>query len=169
MLPLGVIIIAGILLMVKKEFDWIQPPTQRVESLSAAPAMALEDLYATAIAIPELAISDWRDFDRVDVRADRGIAKFVAPNRWEAQINLATLEVEQIAYRRSDLIEQIHDGSFFADWVKYYIFLPTGILLLVLWATGIYLFFLPHMKRFQRRKARAEQRARTSPKAPSAL
>ena len=56
-----------------------------------------------------------------------------------------------MAYRRSDLIEQIHDGSFFSDAVKLYVFLPTGILLILMWGTGIYLFLLP---RFRKKKVR---------------
>lgn len=158
-LPLGIMIVAGVLLMLKKEIEWIQPPTQTVETSETAPAMSLDRLYGAALAIPELDVDDWQGFERVDVRADRGIVKFVSPNRWEAQINLTTLEVEQLAYRRSDLIEQIHDGSIFADWVKLFIFLPAGFLLFVLWVTGIYLFFLPHVKRWQRKDAKARRLA----------
>ena len=154
LVPLGIMIIAGILLMLKKDIDWIQPPTQRAETFAIAADISLDDLYAAALAIPELETEDWRDFDRVDVRADRGIVKFVAANRWEAQIDLNTLETVQLAYRRSDLIEQIHDGSFFADWVKLFVFLPIGVVLLFMWGSGIYLFFYPHVKRMQRNRKR---------------
>ncbi|WP_375548713.1 PepSY domain-containing protein [Oceanicaulis alexandrii] len=156
MLPLGVMIIAGLFLMVKKDFDWIQPPTQRSAVASeGAPDRTLAELYQAAAAIETLEITAWDQFDRIDVRADRGVVKFVAPNRWEAQIDIATLDVVSLEYRRSDLIEQIHDGSFFADWVKTFIFLPAGVLLLVLWLTGIWMFFDPHIKRYQRKKRRA--------------
>jgi uncharacterized iron-regulated membrane protein len=159
MLPLGLVIIAGIFLMLKKEFDWIQPPSQAGINRETAPETRLSDLYAVAVAIPELDVTSWPEFDRIDIRADKGIAKFVAPNRWEAQIDLETLEIVQLAYRRSDLIESLHDGSFFSDWVKLYIFLPVGLVLLTLWITGIYLFFLPHVKRYQRRQKQARKRA----------
>ena len=163
MLPLGVIIIAGLFLMLKKDVAWIQPPTQRSAIIiEAAPETTLAELYDAAAAIPELEITAWDEFDRVDVRADRGLVKFIAPNRWEAQIDMVSLEVLSLEYRRSDLIEQIHDGSFFADWVKTFIFLPVGVILLFLWLTGIWLFFEPHIKRWrrsQRRKRRTEQAA----------
>lgn len=156
MLPLGVMIIAGLFLMVKKDVDWIQPPTQRsAVAMEGAPDRTLTELLEAAAAIEALEITAWDQFDRIDVRADRGVVKFVAPNRWEAQIDIATLEVLSLEYRRSDLIEQIHDGSFFAEWVKTFIFLPTGVLLLVLWLTGIWMFFDPHIKRYQRKKRRA--------------
>lgn len=157
MLPLGVIIVAGIFLMLKKDIDWIQPPSQRSAYASdLAPDTSLAQLYSVAAAIPELD-ARWNEFDRIDIRSDRGIAKFIAPNRWEAQIDLVTLEVLSVEYRRSDLIEQIHDGSFFASWVKTFIFLPVGLILLVLWGTGIWLFFDPHVKRWQRKRRRARK------------
>ena len=163
MLPLGVIIIAGLLLMLKKDVEWIQPSTQRSEvAVNSAPETSLATLYAVAQAIPELEITAWDQFDRIDVRSDRGIAKFIAPNRWEAQIDLVTLEVLSLEYRRSDLIEQIHDGSFFADWVKTFIFLPVGFILLFLWLTGIWLFFEPYVKRWQRRNRRAAKAIESS-------
>ncbi|WP_300531354.1 PepSY domain-containing protein [Maricaulis sp.] len=155
MLPLGVIIVAGLFLMLKKDVDWIQPPTQRSAiEVTGPPDTSLAELYAAAAAIEELEISAWDEFDRIDIRSDRGIAKFIAPNRWEAQIDLTTLEVLSLQYRRSDLFEQIHDGSFFADWVKTFIFLPVGVILLVLWATGIWLFIEPYWKRWQRKRKR---------------
>lgn len=156
MLPLGVIIIAGLFLMLKKDVEWIQPSTQRSAiEVTGPPETSFAELYQAAAAIPELEISDWTEFDRIDVRSDRGIVKFIAPNRWEAQIDLVTLETLSLEYRRSDLFEQIHDGSFFADWIKTFIFLPVGFVLLFLWLTGIWLFFEPYIKRWKRKQKRA--------------
>ena len=50
------------------------------------------------------------------------------------------------------IIESIHDGSFFSEVVKYGWFLPSGILLLTLSLTGIYMFFIPILKRRKRNK-----------------
>ena len=150
-LPLIVMIGAGLLLMLKKEIEWIQPPTQRGASQDL-PALSLEALFAAAKAVPEAAFTDWRDLERVDFKASKGVVKFVGESRWEVQVDTATGEVLQVAYRRSDLIESIHDGSFFADWAKLYLFLPAGVVLLLLWLTGLYLFVLPHVKRWRKRR-----------------
>ena len=69
-----------------------------------------------------------------------GIFKFVSKTNWEVQVDTHTSEVLSVAQRRSDIIESIHDGSFFADWVKLWIFLPAGVGLFVLWVSGVYLF-----------------------------
>ena len=60
-----------------------------------------------------------------------------------------------MAYRRSDVIETIHDGSWFHDNVKLWIFLPTAVVVLGLWITGIYLFILPYGVRWSRARTKA--------------
>ncbi len=147
MVQVGLVISAGLLLQVKKQIEWVQPPTIKGEELSSVPTRSISDLFETAKSIEELELTQWADLSRVDFKPGKGIVKFVAENNWEAQIDTSTGEVLHVAFRRSDIIEALHDGSFFAGWTKLYLFFPTGIILLVLWGTGIYLFFLPHVKR----------------------
>jgi hypothetical protein len=78
-------------------------------------------------------------------------------NRWEIQIDTASAEVLQVAYRRSDLIETIHDGSFFHDNIKLWIFFPTAIILLFMWLTGAYLFVVPFLARRKKRQRLARK------------
>ena len=155
MLPVGLVIGAGLLLILKKEIDWVQPPTVKGIEREAAPTMTIEELYHAAQSVEELQLQSWSELSRVDFKPGKGTVKFVAPNNWEAQIDTATGEVLQVSFRRSDIIESLHDGSFFADWVKLYIFFPSGVILLVMWATGIYLFFLPYWKRARKRRNRS--------------
>jgi uncharacterized iron-regulated membrane protein len=76
----------------------------------------------------------------------------VADERLGGQVDLGTGRVLQTAYRRSDLIESIHDGSFFGgDWVKLGLFLPAGIVLLLLWLSGLWLWWLPFGAKRRRR------------------
>jgi hypothetical protein len=58
----------------------------------------------------------------------------------------------QVEYRRSDFIETLHDGSWFGDSVKLYVFLPVAIVVLGLWFTGMYLFALPYMVKWRRKR-----------------
>ncbi|HLP46388.1 MAG TPA: PepSY domain-containing protein, partial [Candidatus Kapabacteria bacterium] len=74
----------------------------------------------------------------LDVRPGRGLVKVWLHNGWEVQVDLGTGHVLHTAYRRSDLIESIHDGSFFAGNLgKLGIFLPSGVALLLLLITGL--------------------------------
>ena len=149
--PAMIILVAGIFLMLKKEIAWIQPPTLSGIESGELPEISFDDMVMAARDHPEAQIESWTDIDRIDLRVGKGIAKLRGNSGWEVQVDTKTGDVLSVAYRRSDLIEQIHDGSFFSDTVKLYVFLPTGIFLILMWGTGIYLFLLP---RFRKKKVR---------------
>ena len=104
--------------------------------------------------VPEAEVGSWDDIERLDVRPAKGMVKVRCKNQWEVQLDAKTGEILQVAYRRSDVIESIHDGSFFHDNVKLWVFLPAGLILAVLWATGIYLFLLPHLVKWRKGRER---------------
>ena len=111
-----------------------------------------------------LGVTDWDDVDRMDVRPGRGVVKVTTKSRWEAQVDLGTGDVLQTAYRRSDLIESIHDGSIFGgDWTKLGVFLPAGITLLLLWVSGLWMWWVPFIAK-RRRAAMGSAAARASAK-----
>ena len=141
-LPLLVIIASGLFLQTKKQFSWIQP--SEVRGVGKTPELTMPRILEISKNVPEAQIGSWEDVNRLDVRPSKGMVKVRAQNDWEIQIDLKTGEVLQTAYRRSDIIESIHDGSFFHDYVKLWIFLPSGIVLLLLWFTGMYMFILPY-------------------------
>ncbi len=149
-LPFLLVILTGILLQLKKEWSWVQPPTQK--GVGKAPAITMDALLAAAKSRPECEAKDWKDIVRIDLQPGKGVAKVQMKNNWEVQVDLQSGEVLQLAYRRSDIIESLHDGSWFHDSAKLWVFLPTAVVVLGLWITGIYLFFLPHSVRWARRK-----------------
>jgi uncharacterized iron-regulated membrane protein len=151
-LPFIVVLVSGVLLQLKKQVDWIQPPTQR--GSQNAPSISFTKVLETAMTVPQAEIHGWEDIDRLDVRPERGVLKVRAKNRWEIQIDAHSGEVLQVAYRRSDLLETIHDGSFFLADAKLWIFLPVALVLIGLWGTGLYLFAVPHLVKRERRKLR---------------
>jgi hypothetical protein len=139
---------SGILLQLKKQSNWIQP---NVETVSSSKPIMLQSYLDAVSTIEEANISSWDDIERIDIRPGKGIAKIKSKNNWEIQIDIESSEVYAVNYRRSDIIESIHDGSFFSEVVKYGWFLPSGILLLMLSLTGIYMFFIPILKRRRRK------------------
>jgi len=148
-LPALCVLLTGVVLQLKKQSSWIQPGTQR--GIERAPRLSFPEVLEIAKSAPQAEIRSWDDIDRLDVRPDKGMLKVRARNRWEVQVDTATGEILQVAFRRSDLIESLHDGSFFSNGVKLGIFLPTAVVLVVLWGTGVYLFFLPKLARRKKR------------------
>lgn len=150
-LPFLIVLISGLFLQVKKEFNWIQPTSQTGSSTGAS--LSFDRVLAIAKSIPELEIKQWTDIDRLDVRPDDGVIKIRATNSWEAQIDAHTGQILHTSKRRSDIIEKLHDGSWFHEQAKLGIFLPSAVVVTLLWLTGIYLFIYPYFaKRKNRRK-----------------
>lgn len=150
--PVLVIFVTGTFLQLKKDWTWVQPPTV-VGSAPGELALGWDKILEAIRSVPEAGVSSWEDVDRLDVRPGRGMLKVRANNRWEVQLDATSGEVLSSTYRRSDLIEAIHDGSWFHDQVKLWIWLPTAFILCGLWATGVYLWLLPHLTK-RRRKAK---------------
>lgn len=151
-LPVLIVILTGLLLLLKKESHWIQPPTAKGQK--GEPTVEFSRIFAASVNVPQAAIQSWEDITRLDIRPDKGLIKVHAVNHWEIQLDHRSGEVLQVAYRRSDMIEAIHDGSFFHERAKLWVFLPSALILLLLWLTGIYLFAKPQLAKWARRKKR---------------
>lgn len=151
-LPLLAIAGTGTILQLKKHWTWVQPPEQR--GSVTAPAIELSGILAALKAEPSLHVTSWDQVNRLDVRPDKGIVKAWLKSNWEAQIDLGTGHILQIAYRRSDWIESIHDGSIFGDGLKLGLFFPTAVGLVLLWFGGMWMWLYPFLARRRVRRAK---------------
>ena len=158
--PVLLVILTGLLMLLKKDVAWIQPPT--MNGSSAEMKISFDEILDVARSVPEAAIEDWGDIDRLDVRPGMGMLKVRGVNQWEIQLDAESGEILQVAYRRSDLIESLHDGSFFHNGVKLWLFFPSALILLSLWITGITLFVLPYWTRRKQGTIVNEGRGRAS-------
>jgi uncharacterized iron-regulated membrane protein len=155
-LPFLVVLCTGILLQLKKQLPWVQPVEQR--GATTADGLSLGAMMDSVRTVGHAGIASWDDVDRIDVRPSKGLIKVIGNSRWEVQLDAGTGAVVQTAYRRSDLIESLHDGSFFHPLAKLGVFLPAGVIVLGLWVTGIYLFVLPYIARRKNAARRREAR-----------
>jgi hypothetical protein len=101
------------------------------------------------------------ELDRIDIRPDKGIVKFVyLHNYWGVQLDMTTGELLKIESRRSDFIERLHDGTLLDLWfgvdggyLKVAYTSVLGIALLIFTVTGFWLWLGPIQ--FRRRNRRA--------------
>ncbi len=161
-----IISISGILLGWKKNSNGlILPETKKGKVVAFSKWLSLDSLENNAKTAflqytqPELPI----DTDRIDVRPDKGIAKFTFKGGyWEVQVEGATGKVLQVSYRWSDLIENIHDGSIFdkllgtGNIIKLLFTSIAGLSLLVFIASGVYLWYGMKMIKKSNLKNRGE-------------
>lgn len=149
-IPLLIIVVTGFFLIFKKESDWVQPPT--IRGHGKYPTISFERVLEEVKKVKEVEVEGWKDIDRLDVRPKKGVIKIRAKNRWELQIDHQTGEVLHLAYRRSDIIEDIHTGNFFNKIVSLGIFFPSSVILLILIITGMYLFITITIKKGETKK-----------------
>jgi len=160
-IPLLVVIGSGIVLQLKKHWSWVQPVEHR--GREKAPHIELTDILMALKTYqhPEVKVAGWEDVKRLDVRPDRGVAKATLTNDWEVQIDTTDGRVMQVAYRRSDWLEALHDGSIVSDTYKMWIVFPSAIVLLFLWGSGMWMWLWPFLnkRRVKARKAAAQSQS----------
>lgn len=96
------------------------------------------------------------EIDRIDVRPDKGMVKFIfVEGYWGVQVDCTTGELLHIERRYSDLIENIHDASYLDrlagtsyGQIKLVYTSVIGLALLTFTITGFWLWFGP--KRFKK-------------------
>ena len=144
-IPMIIILSTGVLLLLKKDISWIQPPTQKGSSKELK--LSFDEILTIVRQVPNVNIRQWDDINRLDIRPKKGVIKVRSNDNWEIQLDSKTGKVLQTLERRSDIIESIHDGSYFHKNIKLWIFLPVALLLIILWVTGLYLFIIPYSSR----------------------
>ena len=103
--------------------------------------------------VDEAGLAQWSDIDRLDVRPEQGVIKVRGKNRWEVQVDAATAEVLHVQYRRSDLIESLHDGSWFGDFAHDRVMPLVACLLLFLAGSGYVMWAVPKWRKWRKRRA----------------
>lgn len=119
-----------------------------IDSLHKNACKILHDSVSTDLSL---------ELDRIDIRKDKGVVKFVFTDHfWGIQLDGATGRLLHIEQRRSDFIENIHDGSILdyyfgtnSGQFKLVYTTITGLALLIFTITGFWLWYGP--KRMRKR------------------
>ncbi|HMS55787.1 MAG TPA: PepSY domain-containing protein [Fimbriimonadaceae bacterium] len=155
-----VIGVTGFLLATKGTVGWVRPPEEKgvkLESLANTVTLDQAAQAAFAIGLPKLA--ETAHIDRIDYRPKSNIFKVLSKEGYhEVQVDGTTGKVLVVNYRTDQLAEDIHDLSFFGDWMHDYWLPVVGVILTVLAGTGIGLFFTPVVRRWKNRKIIANAR-----------
>ena len=147
------IAVTGFLLLLKKDFAWIQPPTQKGTKGEMAAFLSIDEAWkrVEATGHPDFRTRD--DVDRIDVRPSKRVYKFRSEhNHTEIQVDAITGAVLSTDSRTSDVLEALHDGSWFAEPVHDYWMPLVAIGVVFLSLSGIWLWLRPIFSRRARRK-----------------
>ena len=157
-----IISITGLLLGIKKHSGGvILPKSHKGITTDLKQWLPFDSLHTIAVNILHDSISpDLKpDLERIDARPDKGMVKFVfIDHYWGIQLDGATGKLLHIERRRSDIIENIHDGSildyFFEtddEQIKLVYTVTMGTSLFILTLTGFWLWY--NTKRIKKNKS----------------
>lgn len=108
----------GLLLGWKKQAVLL-PKTQKGTSANSEVWIGIDSLQKIAVSYTKNVLKLDTEIDRIDIRPQKGIAKFVfAQHFTELQLDCTNGEVLSVAVRNSDWIEKLHDGSILDFWIN---------------------------------------------------
>jgi len=155
-----IIALTGVLLGVKKQTG-LQAPTMTGASKELKSWLPIDSLAQIAKQILADSINNTLPsaLDRIDIRPEKGIAKFVYTDHyWSIQLDGTTGILLSIERRNSDLIENIHDGSIVdrifktGEKAKIFYTVVSGLCLMLLVMSGFWLWYGPKRLRSLKRK-----------------
>jgi uncharacterized iron-regulated membrane protein len=156
-LVVAVTSVTGFLLLMKKEFSSIQPPTQVGAEGTLEEFISIAAVLDAARATGDPAFSTIDDIDRIDFRPGKRVHKVRSKHgHRELQVDAVTGVVLSHTWRPSDLIEEIHDGRWFAEIWHSYGMPIVALALLFLSFSGVYIWITPVLRKRRRRRARTE-------------
>ena len=153
--------VTGLMLGWKKNSNGIiMPKSYTGTSTDLKDWLPIDSLYNNACKILHDSLSPYlsSELERIDIRKDKGMLKFIfIEGYWGIQLDGATGKLLHIERRRSDFIENIHDGSIldylFGTSNEQFKLVYTSIMglsLLTFSVTGFWLWYGP--KRLRQRK-----------------
>ena len=150
------IAVTGLLLLLKKEFAWIQPPTMKgapAHMRSPLAFLTIEEAWLKVQAVGHADFQSYEDIDRIDVRPSKRVYKFRSTrNHTEIQVDAVSGDILSVDTRTSDFLEQLHDGSWFGKPVHAYWMPLVAIGVVFLSLSGLWLWIRPILSRRKRRK-----------------
>ena len=155
--------LTGMLLGLKKHSsEWLLPKTYVGTSTDFKNWLAMDSLHNIACQILQDYISKdvSLELNKIDIRKNSGVVKFDFEYKyWGIQLDGATGKLLHIGVRRSDFIENLHDGSILDRYlgtsngqIKVLYTSIMGLSLLLLTITGFWMWYGPKLLRKSKSK-----------------
>ncbi len=158
-----IVSITGLLLGWKKNSNnYLLPKTYQGTSTNLKGWLGMDSLHNLAVGYFKDSVSATASskVERIDLRPDKGVAKFIFEADYIGlQLDGVTGELLNIDKRRSDFVENIHDGSILDNYfktsdgqIKLFYTTLMGLALLVFTITGFWLWYGPKRMRAANQK-----------------
>lgn len=131
-LPLSCIILSGLGLQLRNQFEDLQPKTVATEQIPGVPLRTLEELVSMG--------STQGKVEQIIYRPGKHALAIRLENGHELQLHPQTGALLKNAPRRSGWLIDLHQGSLFGPLAQYGVFILTGWGLLALLISGVLLY-----------------------------
>ena len=146
--------ITGVLLLVKKDYSWIQPSTMPCAEGAIDELQPLQKVYEAVFALDLPQFQSEDDIARIDFRPKKRLHKVLSKHdHMEVQVCAITLTTSAPRMRRSDWIESLHDGSLFGDFAHGKVMPAVALILIFLCGSGYVMWGVPKWRRWRKRRA----------------
>jgi uncharacterized iron-regulated membrane protein len=145
--------ITGILLIFSKELS-LSPKTEKGVKAEFNQSLDMQKIIDSALALKNDELKSAKDIRRIEFYPENNMYKVRSKKGFEVQVDMSTGEVLSSGKYASTTISSLHTGYYFGSWFARYVVAASAIALAIASLTGIYLFFLPVIKK---RKNKAMQ------------
>ena len=128
-MPLAIVVLTGILLQWRSQFEGLQPKTI-VTVPASLPLLTIEDALKRVEG----------EVEQVIYRPGKNALAVRMSDGLEVQLNPYTGEVLKKAPRRTNFLIELHQGSLFGSWSQFGLFPLTGLGLLFLLVSGLLIY-----------------------------
>jgi len=139
-LPLALIVLSGLILQLRQQFDFIQPKTITMEKNPGVRFLTIEEMIVASNEPPE-------NIDQIIFKPKKFHLAMRLVSGNEIQIHPQTGEILKNSPRYTNFLIDLHQGSFLGNWYQYLIVFPTGLALAFLLISGLLIYPWRNLKR----------------------
>ncbi len=132
-LPFALVLITGIILQLRQQFEVLQPKAVKMERIEGKTLLSLDEMVQMSGEKPE-------NIEQVVWRPGKFHLAMRLSDGREIQMHPQTGEILKNAKRYTNILIDLHQGSFFTQWGQYLIFFPAALGLLFLTISGMVIY-----------------------------
>ena len=138
-IPLALTTLTGVFLLHRSKLDFIRPKRPAVQRVEIKNVATISKVVSqTMKTFPDLSI---HEIAQIRYLPTKGYFLVKTKKSHELILHGESLEVLSKGLERTSLLVRLHEGTFFAPWVRDFVFFPSALGMVFLLFSGIILFY----------------------------
>lgn len=132
-LPFALVLLTGIILQLRQQFEVIQPKAVKMEQIEGKALLSIDEMVRASG-------EKSSNIDQVIWRPAKFHLAMRLKDGREIQMHPQTGVILKDAKRYTSILIELHQGSFFTQWGQYLIFFPAALGLVFLTVSGLVIY-----------------------------